>query len=350
MMALNATINDVAKAANVSTSTVSRVIANNPRISEATREKVSRVMEEMNYHPNMVARSLANRSTKIIGVVVPGNTEKAFEHPFYPQILSGISAAADKSDYRILLSTSVSNLKEEKKTINEFARSGITDGVILMTSMVHDSSIYELQRMNFPFVVVGRPANDEKINWVDNDNVSIARELTEHLIRQGCRKIAFIGLSRSYIVHLDRFEGYKAALKDNNIEFDENLVVEGEFMNDVGSEWLERFNEEGIKPDGIIASDDLIAFSIMKLLAKHNLKVPEDVAVGSFNNVPLSEFSSPTLTSVDVNAYGLGANAFELLFNCINSNYKSFNRAIIPAKIVARNSSIRKNASQSQPV
>lgn len=350
MMALNATINDVAKAANVSTSTVSRVIADNPRISEATRARVSKVMEEMNYHPNMIARSLANRSTKIIGVVVPGNTEKAFEHPFYPQILSGISAAADKNDYKILLSTNASNLKEEKRTINEFAKGGITDGIILMTSMVHDSSIHELQRMNFPFVVVGRPTNDEKINWVDNNNVSVAKELTEHLIVQGCRRIAFIGLSRSYIVHLDRFEGYKAALMENDIQFDENLVVEGEFMSDVGNEWLERFSEQGIKPDGIIASDDLIAFGIMKLLAKHRLKVPEDIAVGSFNNVPLSEFSSPTLTSVDVDAYGLGANAFELLFNCINSNYKSFNRAIIPAKIVVRNSSLRKDAARSQPV
>lgn len=343
MIILNATINDVAKAANVSPSTVSRAIANNPRISAATREKVFRVMKEMNYHPNMIARSLANRSTKIIGVILPGIAEKAFQHPFYPQILSGISSVASKNNYKILLSTSVSSQKEEKKVINEFAKGGITEGIILMTSRVDDPLISELEKINFPFVVVGRPVNDGDINWVDNDNVSIAYELTEHLIKQGCRKIAFIGLAPEFIVTLDRLEGYKKALKENDIEFDEGLIVEGEFLSSTGSDWMEKFTDSGIVPDGIVACDDLVAFSAIKLLADYGLKVPDDVLVAGFNNVPQADYFQPTLTSVEVNAFSLGLKAFELLLDCINSNFKSFSRSIVPAQLVIRNSSIKKN-------
>lgn len=343
MIVLNITINDVAKAANVSPSTVSRAIANNPRISTATREKIYRIMKEMNYHPNMIARSLANRSTKIIGVILPGITEKAFQHPFYPQILSGISSGAYKNNYKILLSTSVSNKKEEKKIINEFAKGGITEGIILMTSKVNDPSISELEKMNFPFVVVGRPVNDGKVNWVDNDNVSIAYELTEHLIKQGCSKIAFIGLAPDFIVTLDRFEGYKKALKANNLEFDKNLVVEGEFLTNTSSDWMKKFTEKGIKPDGIIACDDLVAFSAIKLLADYSLKVPDDVLIAGFNNVPQSEYFAPPLTSVEVNAFSLGLKAFELLFNCMKNNFESYSRAIVPAQLVIRSSSIKNN-------
>lgn len=341
-MVLNITINDVAKAANVSPSTVSRAISNNPRISTATREKIFKIMKEMNYHPNMIARSLANRSTKIIGVILPGITEKAFQHPFYPQILSGISSGAYKSDYKILLSTSVSNQKEEKKIINEFAKGGITEGIILMTSKVDDPSISELKKINFPFVVVGRPVNDGEINWVDNDNISIAHELTEHLIKQGCTKIAFLGLAHEFIVTLDRLEGYKRALKDNKIEFDKNLVAEGEFLSSTGSDWMKGFKEKGIMPDGIVACDDLVAFSAIKLLADYGFRVPQDVLVAGFNNVPQSEYFVPTLTSVEVNAFSLGLKAFELLLNCIRNNFESYNRAIVPAQLVIRNSSIKK--------
>lgn len=337
---MGVTINDVAKVANVSPSTVSRVIANNPRISSETRDRILKIMKEMNYHPNMIARSLANKSTKIIGVIVPGTTEKAFQHPFFPEILRGIASLAQKDNYKILIS-SVTSIKEEKEVINEFAKGGIAEGIILMTSRVKDPSISELIKLNFPFVVVGRPQNDCEVNWVDNNNFSAGYEITTHFIEQGHKKIAFIGVSPDFVVTLDRLEGYKKALMDHGLLIDNDLIVEGKFIDDTGYELMKKLIAAGSKPTGVIACDDLIGFGAIKYLNEQGMKVPDDIAVAGFNNVPLSDYFVPSLTSVDVNPFALGSKAFELLMTSINSSFKSINRAIVPIEVIIRNSTMK---------
>lgn len=335
-----ATINDIAKAAKVSPSTISRVIANNPRISVATREKVLKIMKEMNYHPNYIARSLAMKSTKIIGLVVPGSTEKAFRHPFFPEILRGIGSVAYKNGYNILIS-STNNATEARQMAKEFAVGGITEGIILMTSMVKDPAVSELQKMKFPFVVVGRPQNHNEVNWVDNNNLSVSYELTKHLISQGFKRIAFLGISSEYTVTIDRLEGYKKALEDNGLAFDNDLVVEGKFNDDEGYELMNNLFTNGITPDAVIAVDDFLAFGVIAAIREKGLSVPEDIAVAGFNNVPLSEYMTPSLTSVEVNAFTLGIKAFELLLADIESERKSYNRAIVPCELIIRKSSIK---------
>ncbi|MDK2809377.1 MAG: hypothetical protein PWR27_86 [Petroclostridium sp.] len=334
---MRVTINDIAKAANVSPSTVSRAIANNPRISKKTRQKIFQIMKEMNYHPNLIARSLVNRSTRIIGLVVPGNTEKAFQHPFFPEILRGIASVAHKYKYNILIS-SVTNVRDEKQMINELVKGGVVEGVVLMTSKVKDPSIAELVKTEFPFVVVGRPVNDDGINWVDNNNFAIGYELTQHFIKQGHKKIAFIGVSQDLVATLDRLEGYKKALQDSNLPVDDSLIIESNYLDDNGYDLVQKIDFSQKKPTGIIACDDFLAFGIIKFLNEHGFKVPEDVAVAGINNVALSEHSVPPLTSVEINAFQLGVKAFELLFESIKSDFKSINRAIIPAKLIIRES------------
>jgi len=338
---MKVTINDVAKIANVSPSTVSRVIAGNPRISEETREKVLKIMKELNYYPNIIARSLANKSTKIIGVIVPGTTEKAFQHPFLPEILRGIASAASKNKYKILISSATS-IKEEKETIDELANGAITEGIILLTSRVKDPCIQEMMKLRFPFVVVGRPSQEDKINWVDNNNSSISYELTRHFLDQGHKEIAFLGFSKEYMVTVDRLEGYKKALEEYNIKFDSKLVVEGEFIDDTGYSLAKKLFERGKKPSAIIACDDLLAFGVIKYLNEKGIKVPQDIAVAGFNNVPLSDYFVPSLTSVEVNAFNLGYQAFQLLMNSISSNLTSINRSIVSAELIIRESSLKK--------
>lgn len=333
------TINDVAKAANVSPSTVSRAIAGNPRISSATRENILRIMKELNYHPNLIARSLANKSTKIIGVIVPGTTEKAFQHPFFPEVLSGMASIAHNNKYHILI-TSVTSAKEEKRVINEYAKSGIAEGIILMAARVKDPAISELMRLGFPFVVIGRPQNEKEITWVDNDNFSISYELTKHMLELGRKRVAFIGVSPDYIVTLDRLEGYKKALRDFNIKIDYDLIIEGKYVEDTGYEMLKKIIDHVDCPDAVVACDDLLAFGAIKLLSERGLTVPGNVAVAGFNNVPLSDYFMPPLTSVDINAFSLGAKAFELLLTNIKSDFKSVDRAVIPARLVIRGSTV----------
>lgn len=337
---MRATINDIAKAAGVSPSTVSRAIANNPRISEETRKRIFQLMESMNYHPNMIARSLANRSTKIIGVVVAGTTEKAFQHPFFPEILRGIASGAYKKDYQILIS-SVNSAIEEKQAVNRLAKSGMTEGIILLASRVEEPSIPELMKINFPFVVVGRPRNEREVNWVDNDNFELGYNMTRHFIELGHERIAFLGVSSEFTVTLDRMKGYKRALADHGIPVNDRLIVEGRFVDDTGYRLMKELLDKGIIPTGVIVCDDLLAFGAIKLLNEKGLRVPQDIAVAGFNNVPLDDYFDPPLTSVDVNAFSLGAKAFDMLLSNINSEIKSTSRAIVPGKLIIRKSTLR---------
>jgi DNA-binding LacI/PurR family transcriptional regulator len=337
---MGVTLNDIAKAAKVSPSTVSRAIANNPKISSATREKVFKITKAMNYHPNIIARSLANKASRIIGVIIPGMAEKAFQHPFFPEVLRGISSIAHKHKYNILIS-SADNPDEERQTLKQFTQGGITEGIILLASKVGDPSVNELLKSNFPFVVIGKPEKDHEVNWVDNNNFTISYELTQHIIAQGRRRVAFLGVSSNFIVTLDRLNGYKQALIDQGLPVDESLIVESKFIDDNGYILMQQLLERGSAPTGVITGDDLLAFGVLRLINERGLKVPEDIAVAGFNNVPLANYSYPPLTSVEINAFGLGSKAFELLLTALNSDCKSYNRMIVPAKLVIRDSTVK---------
>jgi DNA-binding LacI/PurR family transcriptional regulator len=335
------TLDDIAKKANVSPSTVSRVISNNPNISAATRNKVLKIMEQMNFQPNIIARSLASNSTNTIGVVLASRTEgalrKAFQYPLFSDMLGGLSLIAYKNGYNILLS-SLNKFDDDKKKIRELTKGGMTDGIIYFFSRVNDPIIEELKSFHSPFVVIGRSENENEANWVDNDNFSLSYKMTELLIKKGHKKIAFIGASPSFVVAVDRVEGYKKALQDNSIPVDENLIVKGRFMTDNGYELMKSVFDRGIVPSAVVAQDDLIAFGAIKQIQEKGLRIPEDIAVTGFNNVPMAEFSTPSLTTVETNAFDAGAKACEMLLSCIKSGNTGYNKAVVPAEIIIRGS------------
>ena len=331
------TIKDIAKSANVSPSTVSRVLDGNPRISSETSARIKKVMLEMDYHPNMLARSLARRNTRIVGTLMPGTRENAFQHPFFPEILRGITSQAHIDGYNILIS-SAATPHEERDVISEFSKNGMAEGLILMTSRHNDTVIRELTEMSFPFVLVGNPENHRNITWVDNDNVEAGHRLTNHFISRGCRKIAFIGLSDKYLVVKDRFEGYRRALAESGIEFNEKLVVKGAFMEGKGSAMMEELLSRNVPFTGVIAADDYMAFGAIKVLNRAGFHVPEDVAVAGFNNLKLSEYFSPALTSVDINAFELGARAFQLVHAQIEQKDFKPTHSFVDIKITTRES------------
>lgn len=339
MVALRVTINDIAKKAKVSASTVSRVIADSPRISAATKEKVLKIMKEMNYHPNMIARSLVNRSTRIIGVVLPGLAEQSFQHPFFPELLAGIGSSANQKGYKILLAN-VDTVDEEQQMVKELTYGGITEGIILLTSRDQSPTVEQLVKIGFPFVVIGRTDNP-CVNWVDNDNFLIGYQLAEHFIQQGHRRIAFLGYSPGYMVTRDRMHGYKKALEDHQLPFDQEMVVESQFISGQGYDLMKLLLARKPRPTAVIACDDLLAFGAIKAIQEAGLQVPDDIGVAGINNVPLADYYNPPLTSVKINAFSLGTKAFEMLCTVLNSNVQSYNRAIIPAELVVRSSSRR---------
>lgn len=329
------TANDVAKMAGVSPSTVSRVISNNPRISEPTRRKVLKCMEELGYYPNANARSLAVKKTGTVGIIIPTTSEDYFSNPFFAESLRGIIRGASKSGYDLLLSTNTEK-GEELKITKKFVRGSKVDGIILMTSKVDDECIEYLKNIDFPFSIIGS-TDDEKINQVDNDNALAAYELTKHLIEIGRKRIAMIVGDINLVVSKKRIKGYKKALSEANIDFDENLLFSGSFDEKTGYDYGVKISKINPLPDGLIVADDLVAFGAVKAFEDLEINIPKDIAVASFNNSVLAKHSNIPLTSVDINAFELGREAMNLLVDAIEDEVRG-EKITIPYNIYKRES------------
>lgn len=332
------TIKEVAKMAGVSPSTVSRVISDSPRISDETKKQVREAMEKLKYHPNAIARSLVNKATNTVGIVMPQSVEKAILNPFFPQALSGISAAAHEQNYCILLSTG--NTEEEQlESVRNIVMSGRVDGVIIMYSSVDNLVMEEVKRLGTPAIIIGKPLDSKETMYVDNDNVEAAFKVTERLINNGHKRIAFFGGCFKFIVSLDRLDGYTRALKENNIEFEKRYIVEiADLLKENAYERMKELLKLDNRPTAVVATDDVLAFGVMDAIKEAKLKIPEDIEIISFNNVPYDEFYSPSLTSVDIDAYSLGYESARLIIE----NMKGIadgDKVIVPTRIIDRESS-----------
>jgi DNA-binding LacI/PurR family transcriptional regulator len=327
---MNVTIKDVAKRANVAPSTVSRVIADSPRISEKTKRKVREAMKELGYHPNFIARSLANQATQVIGIVMPSAAEQALQNPFFPEVIRGISKAAHEKKYALQMSTGE---KEDEiyEGVIDMLQGRRVDGVILLYSRIDDKLMKYLQKNKFPFVVIGKPhQKEEQITHVDNDNYRAAKEATQHLIELGHERIAFVGGNKKYLVTVD------AALKEAGLPYREDYMMHEEFLQEGGQEAMRELLSLDEPPTALVVADDLMALGVLKTLDEMNLRVPDDISIVSFNNTLLAEMSRPPLTSVDIHIFQLGYEATKSLIEKIANPNEPIKRIIIPHRIVKR--------------
>lgn len=327
------TIKDVAKYANVSPSTVSRVIGDNPKISDSTKEKVYKVMKKLNYHPNAIARSLANKATKTLGLILPNTDKDLFVNPFFIQIMRGISKYAQKKGYYIMYTYS-DDVDEEISFINNLINSGRVDGVILSTVRKDDKCISYLRKVNFPFVVIGKPEESDDVLWVDNDNFHAMYSVVNYLIQKEKRKIAFIGGCQFLNVTRNRLDGYKSALQNCGIAIDENMIQEAEFTENSGYEEMKKILSSS-EPTAVVATDDFIAFGALKAANESN---NSNISVVGFNNTPLAAYRNPSLSSVDINAEKLGYFAAKLLINKLENEKEDISSYIVQTNLIERES------------
>ncbi|MFD1397001.1 LacI family DNA-binding transcriptional regulator [Kroppenstedtia eburnea] len=336
-----ATIKDVAKLAGVSPSTVSRVIAGSDRISERTKERVRRAMNEVNYVPNAIARSLVRSRTRTVGFTLSRRADQAFSNPFFSEVLRGMSATAQRWDHDILLSISLDEQDEKKKCL-QLIREHRVDGMIISTSRVQDEVIDVLIREKTPFVVIGRSAGAPVLS-VNNDNVEASRRATKHLLEQGYRKIAFISGPRDLVVSLDRGQGYEKALVEAELPVESKRIVETDFSEEAGFAALCRMWEAGVDFDAVLASDDLFALGALRFADHMGLRVPEELGIVGFNDTPMMTHTHPPLTSVRILSYELGAEAMELLLQGLENREKlrPGKEILLPAELKVRQSSLR---------
>lgn len=334
---MTSTIKDVAAKAGVSPSTVSRVVTNHPRISEKTKRKVRLVMEELGYHPNVLARSLAKKSPESIGILIPSSTAEFFMNPFFPEVLRGISDMARTAGFDLLLSTSDSG-KEDVSSLRRMIHGKRIDGVILLSSRMHDPLLEVVQESPFPVTLIGRPEQDESICWVNNDNIKACYEATEYVIKQGHERVGFIGGDPELLVTKDRIAGYTQALEAYGIPLDPKLILPSTFVEQGGYLAMMRLLALSDRPTAVVTADDVLAFGAIRAAGEFGYSLPEDLSIIGFNNIKLSEMSNPSLTSVNVYIYDLGWQAADLLFKQIQDPNFGFEHRIVPTELVVRNS------------
>ncbi|MFD1739843.1 LacI family DNA-binding transcriptional regulator [Bacillus salitolerans] len=332
------TIKDVAKLANVAPSTVSRVIADNPRISEETKERVREAMKELGYHPNFIARSLANQSTQALGLVMPSSADKVFQNPFFPEVIRGISTMAHEKDYALYMSTGETE-DEIFEGVVKMVQGKRVDGIVLLYSRIDDEVINYLVENKFPFTVIGKPFKDaDSITHVDNDNYLASKEVTEYLIGLGHDRIAFVGGSLNLVVTIDRLLGYEKALRNSNLVYRDDYIVQEEFLKEGGREAVKELLALTDPPTALVVTDDIMALGVLNTLAEMGISVPDDISVVSFNNSMFSEVSRPPLTSVNINIFDLGCTAAKYVIEQIENPSGHVKRVIVPHKLVKRQS------------
>lgn len=332
---MKSTIKDIARRAGVSPSTVSRVISGSDRISSATHEKVRAIMEEMNYRPNLLARSLVNRTTNAIGVFSATGAEESMKHPFFAEALRGIGARAARHGLHLLLGTSASQ-EEDGRVVKEMIYSGMIEGLILLSTLRDDPVAELLHKNSFPFVVIGHPRHSENYHCVDSDNRKAGRMVTEYLIQKGHRRICCLGADASMSVTYLRQAGFEDALRNAGIPITKDTFLTSPLLSGEDALPMPFLSPQG--PTAAVAQDDAIAIWLMGALQKAGYRVPEDVSVISFNNAAVSAYTSPPLTTVEVYPYTLGERGMALLSDLLKEPGMGPKWVEVPVKLMERGS------------
>ncbi|WP_347230928.1 LacI family DNA-binding transcriptional regulator [Mesobacillus subterraneus] len=336
---MSITIKDVAKKAGVAPSTVSRVISDSSTISEETKKKVRKVMDELGYHLNLNARILVQKSSQTIGIVMKNSTSASLLNPVFPEFLNGISDYCSKQDFSICLTSGASEEEIFQDTV-KIVRGKKVDGMIVMYSKKDDKVVPYLLESGIPFVVIGKPAYEtNRIMYVDNDNVLAAKEATDYLLSLGHKRIGFISGDPRFEVSKSRFNGYRESLNENNIDmkggYVKNFLID---QSEQGKQVVRELMSLPVPPTALLVTDDSHALFVLLVLREMKLKVPEDVSVLAFNNTVMSKLASPPLTSVNIQTYHLGNEAARGLIDLIKHPDMVKKSVIIPTTIEERES------------
>jgi LacI family transcriptional regulator len=330
------TIYDIAKKANVSAMTVSRVINNTGRISDKTRMKVKRVMEELNYVPNQTARSLVLQQTKLLFLLITDIT-----NPFFTTLSRGAEDAARKYGYRLLFGNSDEDLNKEMEYVNTILMARV-DGVLLTpTSDASLPHLESLRKHNVPFVLMDREVPGTECDIVLGDSKEGARKLTEHLVALGHRNIAMINGSSSISSARLRLQGYQEALKLNDLPVREEAILESSFGPQTQAEsmkqWLEAMDPF---PTAIVAGNNVLAVEIIDVLRALGKQVPKDISVVCFDDLGPFASVDPFMTVVAQQAYQFGYLGMQMLIERIQEQEetKPWRKIVLPAELIERRS------------
>jgi LacI family transcriptional regulator len=327
------TLEDIARLSGVSRSTVSRVINVDTNVKEETRQKVLRVIQSINFQPNLAARSLAAGRTSIIGLVIPAGVSALFVDPYFPQFIQGVSTACNLHAYSVMLW--LAEPEFERRTISQILHNGLVDGVVVSSALIVDPISNSLYESQMPFIQVGRhPTLD--INYIDVDNTRASRDATLHLLRLGRKAVATITGPQNQVAGFDRYQGYQLAMQDRQLPLRPELVVEGDFTELGGYTAMLRLLPE--RPDAVFIASDMMAVGAIRAIHEANLRIPEDIAVIGFDDIPTASKIDPALTTVRQPVRSMGALAVEMLIDIIAHPGAQTRHILVDTELVIRSS------------
>lgn len=329
-------IKTVAQHAGVSTSTVSRVISGKSYVKEQTRQCVLRAVQELNYSPNALAKSLKMGSTNTIALMVP-----TIENEIFPIITRGVEDTARKNGFTVILCNTYEDIEIEKDYINKL-RTRWIDGFIVCSMLPDSDHIRQLHADGFPVVLTAR-YYDDSIDAVVIDNYRAAYDAVCYLIKTGHKRIAIAMGRREISIYQKRLEGYLDALKANNMAVDENLIIDETNGTNSFYYLTQNMLKRGVKPDAVFATSDPKAIVVIRAIKDLGLRIPEDISVLGFDNIEISALIDPPLSTVSQPFYDMGVLAAKKLINMIRYKDKDKTRANPVVDILNTDLIIRKS-------
>lgn len=329
------TLQDVARKAGVSTATVSKVLSNTPYFTEATREKVLRAVAEVGYVPNLAARALSNGRTNVIAFVFPYLQEGIFEDPNILRILEGVEAACRERGLNILLASPRVNGDDPDAHYRQLVQSGYVDGFIVFDPLPFASALEDIRKRGLPAVgITHRPTE----HFIVEDDYEGGRALMAHLLALGHRRIALIAVSPSLHFGVQkRLAGMRAAVEAVGLDFDALPLVEGDFSTVSGTKAAEHLLTAHPELTAYVALNDRMAMGAIQAVRARGWRVPADVSVVGYDDIPMAAWFAPSLTTVNQQAYSIGQRATQMLDQILNHDIPE--SACIPAQLVIRESS-----------
>lgn len=325
------TIEDIARLAGVSRSTVSRVLNEQPSVRPTVRSRVQEVINAHGYAPQAAARHLVTQRTRTVGLVLPDNAYNLFGNPIFAMMSQGVSQVCTQRGYISMLFMGRQDMSEQ--TLSTLLRGRQFDGIVLVSSDSGDTCPAFLKETGIPYVRIGHDPAQEDLAYVDVDNVEAAYTGVRHLLDLGHRRIALLkGLTRDFCTHA-RYEGYVRALDEAGIPLDLDLVGAGDWSVASGYALTQRFLQLDVPPTALFSSNDMMVAGVLRAVQERGLTVPGDLAIVGFDDLPQTTMLFPELTTIRQPCVEMGVHAAEMLIGMLENDDTSEEREM-PAQII----------------
>lgn len=332
------TIRDIAEELNVTASTVSRALNNHPRISESTKKAVLIAAKKLNYQPNNLAAALRNGRSHIIGIIVP-----TADRAFFSSVVRGVEEISNKANYKVMICQSYDIHEKEVMAVEALLNAQV-DGIIISYAKTtyNFDHLKNVQAKGIPLILFDRTTKELDASQVVIDDYIGAYKTVEHLIQQGCKRIAHFTSAMQVSIYKERFRGYKDALESYNIPYIEEIVIESNLQLEDGRNCMRKLLELKKMPDAVFSASDYGAMGAMQVLKENDIKIPEQIALAGFSNEPFTSFTDPPLTSVDQLSIAMGNLTAEVFFDQIANNKKNISQTItLKPELIIRKSSLK---------